>query len=205
MRLRSRYQLWTGERREPVTATARSLTVIGASPGGQFKPSCVPLKETDPPPRCLDPPDLCPVARGHLAKALPEIAIHPRDNPVPRLDEVDQRGLHSSAPGPREGQGDGVLCLEDEPEQFHRLVHQLEELRVQMADHRGRHSAEDSRVDIARPRSQQGADRQIQISVPVFHSCLPPLNYSKRTKCCCYIVIASDQRERGNPTRRVVA
>src|SRR3990172_12783448 len=49
MRLRSRYQLWTGKRRELVTATARSLTVIGASPGGALNPFWVQLKQTSAP------------------------------------------------------------------------------------------------------------------------------------------------------------
>jgi hypothetical protein len=54
--------------------------------------------------------------------------------------------------------------LEKPPEHLLRLVHDLQELRIKVADEGCGHGGQDPRVDIARTGPEQDARRRIQLT-----------------------------------------
>ncbi len=116
-------------------------------------------------PRPFQPSHPGAIAGGHVAQPLAEIAVHPDQHRVVRLDEIAQRGFHARAAGPRHRDGEPVLGLQDETQQLLHLVHHGDKLGVQVAQQRVRHRAQHARMHGARSRAQQDARGGIEVQV----------------------------------------
>src|SRR6266581_6660129 len=73
-------------------------------------------------------------ALGHIRHALAKHPIDADHHFIAGLDEVDDTGLHAGAAGAAHRKGKSVLGAEQTPEHVLRLVHNLQELRIEMAD-----------------------------------------------------------------------
>ena len=126
------------------------------------------------PQRGLDDPDRRAGTRRHLGQALAEKADHADDALVPRLQQVEQDGLEPAAAGGRHRDGVVVRRAEYLPQHRHRLVHDLQKVRVEMADQRRGEGPADARVDVGGARAEKrplgGEGRRVagQFSVQYF-------------------------------------
>ena len=114
-------------------------------------------------PLLLDLGDRRAVAAGDVGQAFAEEAVRGRDDDVAGLEQVGHSGLHAGVAGAGEGEGEAVLCAEDLAEHASRVVHDLDEVGVEMAEDGGGHGPEDAGVDVGRPCAQQQARRRVQL------------------------------------------
>ncbi len=90
-----------------------------------------------------------------VAHAGAKQTIHPDDHLVARLDQVDEGGLHPPAAGGGHRQGHRIVRAEEGPEQLLGLVHDLEEVGIQIADRGSGHGPENPRRHVARPGAHE--------------------------------------------------
>lgn len=86
--------------------------------------------------------DLSSHAACHIRHAQPEETVDADDRGISRLEQVRQRGLHPRRTRPRNCKRERVLSAEYFPEPSIHVIHQSEELRVQMAERRMRQGLE---------------------------------------------------------------
>jgi len=108
---------------------------------------------------------LGPVAARHVAQPLAEIAVHADQHRVARLDEIAQRRLHAGTARAGDGDRERVLRLKDIAQQVLHLVHQGDELRVEVAHQRMGHRTQHTRGHRTRPGAQQDAGGRIEVGV----------------------------------------
>ena len=95
-------------------------------------------------------------------------AINANQNLIAGLDQIGKTGFHTGRAGRGYRKGQRVFGLISIAQQGFNLVHQLDKLRVQMADNRARHGTKHARVNIGRP----GAHQCFEIWIETIH-CLP--------------------------------
>ena len=117
---------------------ARLLRVEGLAPG---------LREAD---------DFRALAARHLADAVAEEAVGEEREFAAGLGEVGDGGFHAGAAGAGERHVELVLRRERISEQRADFIRDLEEERVEMADHRLRHGLVDARRHHDSDRGQRG-------------------------------------------------
>ena len=78
-----------------------------------------------------------------------------RDDPIAGLQEVDQAGLHSRAPGRGERHGEPAGHAKEFRQSLLGLVENLEEGRVEVSEERARHRLSHPRGDVRRARAKE--------------------------------------------------
>ena len=106
----------------------------------------------------LDPHDLGAAPRRDVAHALAEHAVHADDDDVAGLDDVDERRLHAGRPGAADRQRQRVgRCGTPCRSRSHVSSSSVEELGVEVAEHRPRQRLDDLGIRVARPRPHEDA------------------------------------------------
>jgi hypothetical protein len=105
---------------------------------------------------------LCPGSVGDFNDALPKKARHANDDAIARLDQVDQARFHAGHARGTDGKGHLILRLINGAKHFLDGVHNLQELRIEMAQKRRNHSSKQARMGIARTGTKQQTTRRIQ-------------------------------------------
>ena len=107
--------------------------------------------------RPFDRGDLGPGALGDVDHPAAEDAVDADEHLVARLDQVDDHGFHPRRAGAGDRHREPVLGLEDVPQQVLRLVHQGDELGVEVPEQRHPQRREDAGVDLARAGAEEQA------------------------------------------------
>src|SRR5262245_49801387 len=98
---------------------------------------------------------LRPTALDDIDHTAAEDTVNPDYYLITRFNQVYQTGFHASTASAGNRQSEGILGLEDKPQQIFGLVHQPDELRVEVP-YKGRgQRLEHARVDITRTWAQQ--------------------------------------------------
>ena len=108
-------------------------------------------------PLVLDRDDLGAAAGGDVAHPLAEEAVDRDDHDVAGVDGVDEGRLHAGGAGGAERQGARVGRAPGRAEQVAGLVHDPEELRVEVAEQRLGQGAGRLRVGVGRSGSEEVA------------------------------------------------
>ena len=104
----------------------------------------------------FDARHLAAVARRHLRQAIGEVAGDHRQHARARRDEIRDRGFHGRRAGARHRKGErSVRRLEHARQPRPHVVHDLDELRIEMAQHR-RAERLITRGDIRLGRGREG-------------------------------------------------
>src|SRR5215510_16087421 len=96
------------------------------------------VRGKDSAPLSLHDDRFCSTALDDVHHAATEDTVDPDDYLIIRFNKVDQTGLHTGTAGTRNRQSQGVPGLENKAEQILGLIHQTDELRVEMPHQRGR-------------------------------------------------------------------
>jgi hypothetical protein len=102
-------------------------------------------------------------ASRHLRQTFTEVPDDTDDGAVARLEEIQHDRLESRRSGRRNRQRVMVLRAEHPAQRAHRLVHQLDEIRIEMSHRVRRHRLQDARVGIARPRPHEQTLGRVQM------------------------------------------
>jgi hypothetical protein len=86
-------------------------------------------------PLCFHNIDLRAAALRHIDHARAEHAVHADEHGVARLDQIDKTGLHTRAAGAGHRQRQAILGLKHLAQHGHALIHNLQKLGIQVADH----------------------------------------------------------------------
>ena len=106
------------------------------------------------------------------ASRLPKKPARADQQPVARLEQAAEHRLHARHAGARHRERARIRRAEHAPEQHARLLEQLQQRRVEVAESRGREGPRHPRVDRARPGAQQHAGGRIQLAERVLHGSL---------------------------------
>ncbi len=94
----------------------------------------------------VDPSDVGAVAAADLGEAVGKVASDDRQDARARRNEIRDCGLHRGRAGPRDGERQrAVRRLTHAPEPRPCVVHDREELGIEMAEHRRAERAHDPR------------------------------------------------------------
>ena len=107
------------------------------------------------PPLAAHHGDLGATPLGDLDQQQAEAPALGDDHPVARLDQRGERRFETCAPRAGHGEGARVGGLECKAREVHDVVHDRGELRVELAQERRRHRAQDARVGHGRTRAQE--------------------------------------------------
>jgi hypothetical protein len=107
--------------------------------------------------------ELAAAAADDVRHAHPEDAADADEDGVARLDHVDERRLHARRPRAGDGDGEHVRGLEDRPQHRLDLVHDEQELGVEVPEERRRHRAQHARRHRARAGAEEEALRGLQL------------------------------------------
>ncbi|HPN09309.1 MAG TPA: hypothetical protein PLU95_08390 [Syntrophales bacterium] len=99
--------------------------------------------------------DIRTQATGDLPHPHAEHPIDQYKHPVARLHEVDKASLHAGGAGSRHGDGKVVCCVHDLLQQDFQLIHDRQEIRVQVSQRRAGQGTVNSGGDTGWPRSHQ--------------------------------------------------
>lgn len=109
---------------------------------------------------------------GHNRRALPGcdlLEAEPKETvlddhcDVAGLEQVGEGGLHAGGAGAGDGKGERLLRAENLTQHLGDAVHDLDELRVQVAQDGGGHGAQDARVYVAWAGTQKDTPRRIEL------------------------------------------
>ena len=131
-----RVALGRAERRDVGAHAGRGLGVHRGVQGGCRVGVEHPLDVDRLPPLVLDGDDLGAAAGGDVAHPLAEETVHADDHDVAVVDRVDERRLHAGAAGRADREGAGVAGAPGLAEQLARLVHDAQELGVEVPQQR---------------------------------------------------------------------
>ena len=81
---------------------------------------------------------------------------------IARLDQVRHHGLHPGRAGARDRESDLVGGAENQPQHLLDVVHHLDEVGIEMADHRRQHRLHHARMNVRGAGSEQHAGRRLQ-------------------------------------------
>ncbi len=106
---------------------------------------------------------VCPVTARHVGQAQAEVAVGAHQHGIARLDHVGDRGLHGRGAGAGNRNRQVVLGLKCVLQQLLGAVHQLDKLRVEVAEQGQRLRKQDARVDRAGagPHQQPGRNSEL--------------------------------------------
>lgn len=127
---------------------------------GALLPECVaqPFRVARTAPLHLHAPDARPVTLAHLGETIAEIACDDDDGAHALNDRVRERRLEGGRAGAGDRDCKRVGIGAEEPLQAGaHLVHQRNEFRIEMAQHRRRHRADDPRRHLAWSGAQKNA------------------------------------------------
>src|SRR6266852_4740613 len=100
----------------------------------------------------------------HLRHSLAENTVDADDHLVARFDDVDDAGLHAGTASAAYGEGETIVRPKRKPQEFLALVHDLQKLRVKMANEGIGHRRQNARVHVAGARSKKDPRREFQWS-----------------------------------------
>ena len=103
-----------------------------------------------------------PATLGNVMHAQTENSAGAYDDLVPGLDEVREAGLHARAAGTGDRDGKPVLRLKHLSQKIFRVLHDIEELWVEMSDHGRCQGGVHAWMDIAGSGAHEQALRRIQ-------------------------------------------
>ena len=111
--------------------------------------------------RRLDGADDGARAARHLREPLAEVSNHAHDHLIAGLEQIQHDGLEAGAP--RAGHRDRMMARGPEhgTQVAHRLVHHLEEVRIEMADERRGERPRHGGLDVRGPGSEQQPRRRL--------------------------------------------
>ena len=112
-------------------------------------------------PRPFNGRDGGPGALSHVRHALTKHPLDADHHPVAWLDEVDHARFHAGRAGSAHGERQVVRRLKHRAEHFLRLVHDGQELRIEVTDQRRRHRRQHARMHIAGAGAKQHTRRRI--------------------------------------------
>ena len=115
----------------------------------------------------FEPDQLAPVALDHLGHAVAEHAAHADEDLVSRFDEIADTGLHAGGTRGGDRQGQVVPGLEHVAEQRLGIVHDPDEIGVQVPRQRSAHGLVDPRMHVARAGSHEDAPAGIEGGVSI--------------------------------------
>ena len=104
------------------------------------------------------------VSFDDLRQPLPEKAMDPHDHLVTRLDHVADGCLHCRHSGARKCDGQLVFGLKEMTQESHRVVHDRQELRVEVTQNRTCHGTEYAWMQVARARPEEDTGIVSQLS-----------------------------------------
>ena len=93
-----------------------------------------------------------------------EEATRADDDAVARLDQVDQARFHSGHAGGTDWKGERVLGQERGAQELLRLLHDLQEGWIEVAQEGRGHGREHTRMDVARARAEEQALRRVELT-----------------------------------------
>ena len=100
------------------------------------------------------PNSRAPMALDDVGQSLTEEAMDPYDHLVAGFHDVADGGLHRGHPGAWQRDRELVLGLKKMAEQDHRVVHDLEKIRIDIPQNGAIHGPKNTWMEVARTRSE---------------------------------------------------
>jgi hypothetical protein len=115
-------------------------------------------------PRALQRGHRCAGAPGNVGHPLAKDAVHAHDHLVAWLNEVDHAGFHAGTTGTADRKGQAVGRSKSLPQELLHLIHDLQELRVQVADEGRGHRRQNARMNVAGAWPHEDARRRVELA-----------------------------------------
>ena len=116
-----------------------------------------------------------------LSEAAAECPVDADHHIVAFLDQIRHHAFHPGRPGAGNRKRDPVGGAEDQPQHLLDVLHDADEFRIEMPQHRREHRLHHARMDIGRTGPEQEASRRPQFRKRVCRSC------QRRTSFGCEI------------------
>ena len=124
----------------------------------------------------LEPLHLAAEPTGYLCQPVTKEAVHAGKHRLTRLDQVGQRRFHGRGARTGDGQGQSVVGLEDHAQERLNVGQDGDELRVEMADQRGGHGAQEHEAEPCWGRGRGEARGWVEFVFDGWHAGLQARN-----------------------------